>query len=160
MVDVHVIAGFLGAGKTTVLRHLLAGRPAGERVAVVVNDFGEAAIDATLVGEGRDLREIRGACVCCTAPDGFVAAVGELLDHDRILVEPTGLAHPEDLVDTLRRAPYADRIAIAPLIVVVDPRHVTSAIEVADVIVANRTDLASAEELDAFRARVRALWPG
>jgi G3E family GTPase len=160
MTRVHVIAGFLGAGKTTVMKHLLAGRPRDEKVAVVVNDFGEAAIDAALLGEGQDLREIRGACVCCTAPDGFVAAVRELLDHDRILVEPTGLAHPEDLVDTLRRAPFADRIEIAPVVVVVDPKHVTEAAEVADVIVVNRTDLASPEELGAARERIRKLWPG
>lgn len=161
MTRVHVIAGFLGAGKTTVLRHLLARRPAGEKVAVVVNDFGEAAVDAALLGgDGRGLREIQGACVCCTAPEGFVAAVRDLLEADRLFVEPTGIARPEDVLDTLRRAPFADRLSVGPLVVVVDPRRITHAGEVADVVVANRTDLATPDDLAAFRAWAAALWPG
>ncbi|MEQ1505559.1 MAG: GTP-binding protein [Myxococcota bacterium] len=171
MVHVDLVTGFLGAGKTTVVRRLLAGRPAGERVGVVVNDFGDAAFDAAaLAAGGGELREIAGACVCCTAPDGFVAAVRELLDRvDRIVVEPTGLARPVDLVDTLRRAPYADRIAIGPLIVLIDPhalavgaipRELLDQAANADVLVASRADLATDAELAALRHWASGLWPG
>ncbi|MCB9685423.1 MAG: GTP-binding protein [Alphaproteobacteria bacterium] len=170
-VQVHIVAGHLGAGKTSVLRHLLSQAVAGERVGVVVNDFGEAAIDAALLGSASaTTREIRGSCVCCTAPEGFAASVGELLDQvDRLFVEPTGLARPSDLIDTLRRAPYADRIALGPLVVVVDPRELASGrvphdavdqLAAAEIVVANRCDLASDRDLAALHDRLGALWPG
>lgn len=174
-VDVHVIGGFLGTGKTTALLRQLRARRGVEKVAVVINDFGTASIDAELVGdEGNTVAEIEGACICCTAPAGFSAAVGQLVDEvrpDRIFVEPTGLARPADLIDTLRRAPYADRIRIAPLVVLVDPSTldvdaaqrialVRDQAEAADVLVANRVDLASDEDLRAFAAWADGLWPG
>lgn len=169
MVHVNLIAGFLGSGKTSAVRRLLAGRPEGERVGVVVNDFGEASIDRTLLGEG-EIRQIAGACVCCTAPEGFVAAVRELADRvDRIFVEPTGLARPADLVDSLRRAPFADRLALGPLIVLIDPhllatgtlpRDALEQAALADILVANRTDLATPAELEGFRRWAAAAWPG
>lgn len=167
---VHLVAGFLGAGKTTTLLSLLR-RLEGERVAVVVNDFGESAIDRTLVGATElAIEEIRGACLCCTAPEGFAGTVASLLDGpapSRIFVEPTGLARPADLIDTLMRAPFADRIEIGPLIVVLDPHQlvgpfaaeVRAQAEVAEVLVINRVDLASASELEATEAFVRDLWP-
>jgi G3E family GTPase len=174
MTTVHVIGGFLGAGKTTTLLGLLASRPADERVAVIVNDFGEAAIDDAIVGaaggDGIRVAEIRGACVCCTAPENFGAAMSKLLDEvrpQRIFVEPTGLARPADLVDTLRRGPWARRIRIGPTIIVLDPgvlgegAHplIREQLEAADVLVANRVDLASEAALQRFDALVAGLWP-
>ena len=167
-VPVHVIAGFLGAGKTTVLCHLIEQRPE-ERAAVVMNDFGESAVDEHKIDAlSVTIREIRGGWVCCTAPEGFMGAVKRILDEqdpDRIYVEPTGLARPADLIDTLRRAPFASRLDIRPLVVVVDPHalvHVPSVgaqASVADVIVANRVDLATSEEMGAFEAWLDDLWP-
>ena len=159
-VSVHVIGGFLGAGKTTTLLHLLSGPLHGQRVAVVVNDFGEGAIDqASVDHRAMAVWEIRGGCVCCTAPEGFSAAVGKLVDDDqfdRILVEPTGLARPADLIDTLRRAPYASRIDIRPLVVLVDPMvldgphhaQLTEQAAVADYLIASRVDLATDAALE------------
>ena len=74
-VPVHIVAGFLGAGKTTAIRAQLDARR-GERVAVIVNDFGEASFDEVSLAEGEPFRitNIPGGCVCCTAPEGFVAA--------------------------------------------------------------------------------------
>jgi G3E family GTPase len=165
---VHLVAGHLGAGKTSVLRHLLARRPAGERVGLVVNDFGEAAVDDALLSSlVAERREIRGSCVCCTAPEGFAAAVAALLPTvDRLFVEPTGLARPADLVDTLRRAPFARQLALGPVVVVVDPEVVAAdpsagdGLAVADVVVVNRTDRASPGALAALRERMAALRPG
>ena len=170
-VSVHVIGGFLGAGKTSAVRALLAGPLAGRRVAVVVHDFGESALDEVLLADsGHAMAEIRGECVCCTAPEGFIGAVGGLLEDptlEAIVVEPTGLARPADLIDTLRRAPYADRIALGPLVVLCDPavllaphradlRHQAAH---ADVLVANRVDLATPEQRTAFDAWASELWP-
>jgi G3E family GTPase len=173
---VHVLSGFLGSGKTTTLLDQLCRRRGKERIAVLVNDFGEAGFDDARVTEaGQDVQvaEIDGACVCCTAPRGFVDALGKLLDEvqpDRIFVEPTGLARASDLVDTLRRAPYADRIAVGPVVALVDPRRldaraagapwVREQAESADVLVANRSDLATPEQLARFEQWAATLWPG
>jgi G3E family GTPase len=170
-IPVHLVTGHLGAGKTSVLRHLLARRPPTERVGLVVNDFGEARIDQALLGPlVLEQRDIAGSCVCCTAPEGFAATVGALLEHvDRVFVEPTGLARPADLIDTLRRAPFADRIALRPLIVVLDPaqlevdhpdHEVVDALAVAEVLVVNRTDRASEDALAAVHQHLATVWPG
>ena len=160
MVPVHVIAGFLGAGKTTLLRRQLAQRAGRERCAVVVNDFGEASIDRTLLDGGVGVTEIPGGCVCCTAPDGLVPALQAILDElgpDRIFVEPTGLARPADLVDTLARSGLP--IELRPVVVVLDPSRLAEApplllaqADAAEILVANRVDLATDEDLAAFRA--------
>lgn len=162
-VPVHLVAGWLGTGKTTVLRHLL-GLVRDERVAVVVNDFGVAGFDAAVLGAHATVLAIDGGCLCCTAPRGFQAAMASLLDQglERIFVEPTGLARVADLVDNLRRAPFRDRIALRPVIVVVDPARLDQGREgaaVADVLVANRIDLATPAQMHDFRALVAALWP-
>jgi G3E family GTPase len=170
---VHILSGFLGSGKTTAIRSQLAQRR-GENVAVIVNDFGEAGFDeAVIEGDAPfQITNIPGACVCCTAPEGFVAALGAILERkpDRLLIEPTGLARPQDLVDTIRRGPHRDALELAPVVVLVDPRKLATPsaeektlideqAEVADVIVANHTDVCSQEELAAFDAWAAALWP-
>jgi G3E family GTPase len=176
-IPVQIVSGFLGAGKTTAIRAQLADRT-GEKVAVIVNDFGEASLDEIALAEGEPFRitNIPGGCVCCTAPEGFVDALGAVLAQtpDRLLIEPTGLARPQDLVDTIRRCAHADAVELAPVVVIVDPHQLALSAErgdaatrallreqaqVADVLVANRTDLASAEELAAFDRYADELWP-
>lgn len=172
-VPVHIVSGFLGAGKTTAIRAQLEARR-GERIAVIVNDFGEASLDEATLTEGEPFRitSIPGGCVCCTAPEGFVEALGAVLagEPDRLLIEPTGLARPQDLVDTIRRSPHGARLALAPVVVMIDPRRLGAAagasrelqeqqVGAADVLVANRTDLCGREDLERFDAWVRALWP-
>jgi G3E family GTPase len=172
-VPVHIVAGFLGTGKTTAIRHQLAART-HEKVAVIVNDFGDAGLDeAVLAGEQSfAIRNIPGGCVCCTAPEGFVDALGAVLAEqpDRLIIEPTGLARPQDIVDTIRRSPHKDALALGPLVVLVDPARLGAkshdeaeliALQagIADVLVANRTDLASADALAKFDALADSLWP-
>ena len=179
-VPVHIIAGFLGTGKTTAIRAQLEAR-GNEKVAIIVNDFGEASLDeATLSSSGGDfqIQNIPGGCVCCTAPEGFVDALGAVLAEapDRLIIEPTGLARPQDIVDTLRRCPQQDELELAPVVVLVDPARIATReadkggseeeqelIElqagVADVLVANRTDLCDADTMTRFDAWAEALWP-
>ena len=169
-VPVHIISGFLGTGKTTAIRQQLAAR-GGERVAVIVNDFGEAALDEATLSEAGPFRitNIAGACVCCTAPEGFVDALGAVLaeNPERIFIEPTGLARPQDLVDTIRRGPHREALTLAPVIVLVDPSQLADAgtggwreqVDAADVLVANRTDLCDAAALERFDALAAELWP-
>lgn len=164
MVPVHIVAGYLGVGKTTALRHLLQSVPG--QIGVVVNDFGTTGFDGERLGERAQVIAIDGGCLCCTAPKGFVAAVGQLLDAgvDAIFVEPTGIAQPEDLVDSLRRAPMASRLALAPVIGLVDPMRlsdvdVTQRAAGADVVVANRWSDATAAAREAFDTWVGSLEP-
>ena len=161
---VQIFSGFLGAGKTTAIRAQLAQHP-GEKIAVIVNDFGEAGFDEAVLAEGEPFRitSIPGGCVCCTAPEGFVDALGAVLAQapDRLIIEPTGLARPQDLIDTIRRCAHGEALELAPVVVIVDPRQLASGeslallreqIAAADVLVANRTDLASESELAGGRA--------
>jgi G3E family GTPase len=167
MTPVHVVSGWLGAGKTTMLLDLVARLPG--RSAVVVNDFGDARIDATLLGTD-GVVDIPGGCVCCTAPAGLVPAVLGLLESqrpDRVFIEPSGLARPQDVVDMLTRGHLAAQVRVEPVIVLVDPNLLLAPpeglleqLDAADVLVANRVDLASAEGLARFRAVADALWPG
>jgi G3E family GTPase len=176
-VPVSIVSGFLGAGKTTALREQLAVRR-GERIALIVNDFGEAGFDAETLAEASPFRitSIPGGCVCCTAPEGFVDALGAVLETrpDRILIEPTGLARAQDLVDTIRRCRHAGALALGPLVVLVDPARLAALeaggdpdalallreqAEGADVLVANRTDLCDAAALARFRAFAAERWP-
>ncbi len=167
---IHVVAGFLGAGKTTLLIEQLRLREGEERCAVVVNDFGEARIDADRFAGSVPVRDIPGGCVCCTAPEGLAPTVSALLaseSPDRIFIEATGLARPADIVDTLRRAGFGDGVEVAPVVVVVDPDRLVpetpvllaDQIDAASVLVANRTDRSSAEGLSAFDAQVEAHYP-
>lgn len=167
-VPVHILSGSLGSGKTTTLLGLLGQRPE-ERAGAIINDFGEARLDATRVGEeaGVAVADLPGLCVCCTAPEGFADAMNTILDGgaERIWIEPTGLARPGDIVDMLRRGPWADRITLGPVVVLVDPARlrapgVREQAEAADLLVANRCDLASEAQLEDFRAWSSELWPG
>jgi G3E family GTPase len=174
---VHIVAGFLGAGKTSALRAQLEARR-HERVAIIVNDFGEASLDEAILESEAPfgITNIPGGCVCCTAPEGFVEALGAVLATapDRVLIEPTGLARPQDLVDTIRRCRHAGGVALGPLVVLVDPAQLVALelageaetlallreqAEGADVLVANRIDLCDDEALARFRAFAAACWP-
>ena len=176
-VPVHVVAGFLGAGKTSALRAQLEARR-GERVAIIVNDFGEASLDAATLEVESPFRitNIPGGCVCCTAPEGFVDALGAVLETrpDRVMIEPTGLARPQDLVDTIRRCRHADALSLAPLVVLLDPGEfarleasgdaaalalLREQADGADVLVANRIDLCGEAELARFRRFAAERWP-
>jgi G3E family GTPase len=170
-VPVQIFSGFLGAGKTTAIRAQLESRT-GERIAIIVNDFGDAGYDEEVLAEGEPFRitNIPGGCVCCTAPEGFVDALGAVLEQrpDRLIIEPTGLARPQDLIDTIRRCAHSGALELAPVVVIVDPHQLAAdesqtllreQTQAADVLVANRTDLASEHELAAFDRLAAELWP-
>lgn len=167
---IHVVAGFLGTGKTTAVRRLVAAREGRERCAIVVNDFGDARIDATLLDGVAKVTDIPGGCVCCTAPSDLARTVAALLVEvrpDRIFVEPSGLGRPQDVVDMLARGGLKAEVELGPTLVLVDPSMLVGEppallveqMAAADVLVANRCDLASAEAMAGFRARAKALWP-
>ncbi|EPJ2809403.1 CobW family GTP-binding protein [Pseudomonas putida] len=125
-IPTHVIAGPLGAGKTTLIRHLLAQRPANERWAVLINEFGLVGLDAALLSRDEDgiaIGEVAGGCLCCVNGMPFQVGLGRLLRKsrpDRLFIEPSGLGHPLQLLAQLQQAPWAGVLTIQPLLMVVD----------------------------------------
>ena len=125
-IPTHLIAGPLGAGKTSLIHHLLAQRPAHERWAVLINEFGQIGLDAALLttdDEGIALGEVAGGCLCCVNGVPFQIGLGRLLRQakpDRLLIEPSGLGHPQQLLRQLRQPPWAGVLALQPLVLVLD----------------------------------------
>lgn len=169
-IPVHLVTGFLGSGKTSLLLDQLRQRQDKERCAVVVNDFGDARIDATLLGGRVALQEIAGGCVCCTAPADLVPALDALLQDpllDRIFIEATGLARPSDILDTLSRSTLSGRIALAPVVAVLDPRRLVGLappllleqMDASDVLVCNWSDAADIQAHEAVQTHTQSHFP-
>ncbi|MEO1523561.1 MAG: GTP-binding protein, partial [Cyanobacteria bacterium J06633_2] len=132
-IPVTVITGFLGAGKTTLIRHLLQHNQ-GRRIAVLVNEFGEVGIDGDLlkscqVCEGEDeepntILELTNGCLCCTVQEEFLPTMQELLKRrdriDCIVVETSGLALPKPLVQAFRWPEIRTAATVDGVITVVD----------------------------------------
>jgi cobalamin biosynthesis protein CobW len=125
-----VVTGFLGAGKTTLVRHLFE-RAGGRRLALVVNEFGDVGFDgAFLEGCGipacsaNDIVELPNGCLCCTVADDFVPALNKLLDRaeppEHILIETSGLALPKPLVNAFNWPAIRSRVTVDGVIAIVD----------------------------------------
>ncbi|CAD5202858.1 CobW family GTP-binding protein [Pseudomonas sp. FEN] len=125
-IPTHVIAGPLGAGKTSLIRHLLAQKPAGERWAVLINEFGQIGLDAALLTRGEEgiaLGEVAGGCVCCVNGAPFQVGLTQLLRKarpDRLFIEPSGLGHPARILQQLAAAPWLGVLALQPCVLVLD----------------------------------------
>lgn len=155
MTRVNLITGFLGAGKTTTLRHLLTNKPDGEKWAVLVNEFGEVGIDGALLAEtGAVLKEIPGGCMCCVNGLPMQVGLNMLLKQakpDRLLIEPTGLGHPKQILDMLSASVYQPWIDLRATLCLLDPRQLLDEravdnenfrdqLAAADIIIANKQD--------------------
>lgn len=125
-IPTHVIAGPLGAGKTSLIKHLLTQKPAHERWAILINEFGQIGLDAALLSTAEDgiaLGEVAGGCLCCVNGAPFQIGLGRLLRKarpDRLFIEPSGLGHPVQLLEQLRQAPWAEVLAVQPSVIVLD----------------------------------------
>src|SRR5436190_21834338 len=166
---ITLITGPLGSGKTTLLRHILATHPA--KIAIVMNEFGEIAIDAKVI-EGKNVRiaELGGGCVCCSLLGEFEAAVNEIIEKiapERIVVETTGLAEPEGLVFNIQEALPQCRLDGVVSIIDADmlirfPEigHTTRLqIEGADILLLNKTDLVEAAHIEPLETKLREMNP-
>ncbi|ADU69957.1 GTP-binding protein [Pantoea sp. At-9b] len=155
MTHVNLITGFLGSGKTTALLHLLANKPASENWAVLVNEFGEIGIDGALLADrGATLKEIPGGCMCCVNGLPLQVGLNMLLKQtkpDRLLIEPTGLGHPRQLLDMLRAAVYQPWIEVDATLTLLDPQHLADErivqnenfrdqLIAADIVIASKSD--------------------
>jgi G3E family GTPase len=161
----NLITGFLGSGKTTSILHLLANKPANEKWAVLVNEFGEVGIDgALLAGSGALLKEIPSGCMCCVNGLPMQVGLNTLLRQgkpDRLLIEPTGLGHPKQILDILTAPVYEPWIDLQATLCLLDPHllldekalnneNFRDQLAAADIIVANKADRASAESQQAL----------
>jgi G3E family GTPase len=173
-IPVTVLTGYLGAGKTTLLNRILSENH-GKRYAVIVNEFGEIGIDNDLIVESdEEIYEMNNGCVCCTVRGDLVRVVEGLTKRpgrfDAIIVETTGLADPVPVAQTFfMDEDVRAKTRLDAVVALVDAKHLPlrlkdsreaeDQIAFADVIVLNKTDLVSLEELARVEATVRAINP-
>ncbi|MBO0214898.1 GTP-binding protein [Vibrio sp. Vb2880] len=163
-VPTNIITGFLGVGKTTTILNLLKNKPSHENWAVLVNEFGEIGIDGAMMSDqGALIKEVPGGCMCCTAGVPMSVGINALLrqNPDRLIIEPTGLGHPKQVVATLTSAQYQDHVDLKATIALVDPRNLrdekytsnqnfNDQLGCADVVIGNKVDACNADDIDAF----------
>ncbi|MEL7694419.1 MULTISPECIES: CobW family GTP-binding protein [Pantoea] len=154
MTRVNLITGFLGSGKTTLLCHLLAAKPANEQWAVLVNEFGEIGVDGALLADrGAILKEIPGGCMCCVNGLPMQIGLNRLLQNkpDRLLIEPTGLGHPRQLLQLLSSPTYHAWLQLNATLTLLDARQLADPwvvanenfrdqLAAADIIIGNKQD--------------------
>ena len=171
-IPVTVLTGYLGAGKTTLLNRILSEQH-GKKYAVVINEFGELGVDNDLVVDAdEEVFEMNNGCICCTVRGDLIRIVGGLMKRrgkfDGIIIETTGLANPAPVAQTF----FVDdnvrtRTRLDAIVTVVDAKNLLARLEdsseaeeqvaFADVIILNKTDLVTADELDAVEARIRTI---
>ena len=173
-IPVTVISGYLGAGKTTLVNHLLAYK-ASEEIGVIVNEFGEVGIDGDLiVADEEVLIEIRNGCICCTVRTDLVAGVKLLLERshrqlDRLIVETSGLADPAPVLQTfLADTDLLTRVELESVVTLVDAANFQRQIDdgvareqiaFADLIVLNKVDLLDPDDIAPLERGLRTLNP-
>src|SRR5436190_3514513 len=173
-IPVTVLTGYLGAGKTTLLNRILS-EPHGQKYAVIVNEFGEIGIDNDLVvGADEEIFEMNNGCICCTVRGDLIRILDGLIrrkgNFDAIIVETTGLADPAPVAQTFFMDDTVGRRTKLDAVVTVadakwlnerlkDAPEAKNQIAFADVILINKTDLVSSEQLTEVEARIRGINP-
>src|SRR5580692_2688236 len=170
-VPVVLVAGFLGAGKTTFVNHLLA-HAGGRRIAAVVNDFGAINIDAELItGAADGVVSLSNGCICCTLEGDLLRTLAGLLRRDPrpelIVIETSGVADPADIVRNLmdpmiwREAPLETVLCVVDATApdALDDALLGSQVRAADLIALSKVDLTNVAESDRIRAALSAINP-
>jgi len=172
---VLLVAGFLGAGKTTLIRHLLTSPPKGlGKLALLVNEVGKIGLDGALLsGLNVEVVELTSGCICCSIKTDFFKAVQELYQRfkpDFLVVEPSGVAQPGEILDVLSQPPLNEFCRVQSIVTIVDAgffkaREMLGSfydrqIRGADVILLNKLDLVDEEVALGIEARLKEMNPG
>ena len=170
-IPLHIISGFLGAGKTTLMNHILTERPGDLKLALIVNDFGKIPLDGDLIDRsGYSLKELSSGCVCCTLRgplSNVLAQFAEKEDPDIILMETTGVAIPAEIASVFRSSHLSDLVQIGNVVSVVDTSSflkyeghfsvLGKQVQQANTILLNKVDGSAKEILENTRKRVEFL---
>ena len=166
---VTVITGFLGSGKTTLVKHILTNQQ-GLRTAVIVNEFSELGIDSELIVSAEDdMVELENGCICCSINNNFMDSIFRILARDRkvdyLVVETTGLADPLPVVLTFLRTEFRDLTRVDSIITVADADSFCldlfeseasrNQLRYGDVILLNKCDLVDARRLHTLEESIR-----
>ena len=175
-----LVTGFLGSGKTTLINQLIASKPTDERWALLINEFGRIGIDGALLASSQAtdsaknniaIREVNGGCICCTSQLPLQIALSRLLsDHHpkRLLIEPTGLAHPRELIQQLSAPHWQTALKMQAVITVLNALQwqtdkyrnhegFQAHVRDADVLVINRYTQLSTDEKQALQTWIAKL---
>jgi G3E family GTPase len=171
---VTIVTGFLGSGKTTLVNHILAQQH-GLRIAVMVNEIGELAIDNELIiGAAGDMVELSNGCICCSINNDLVDAIFRVLRSepgvDYLIVETTGIADPLPIVLTFLRSEFRDAVRVDSIVAVADAdsfsldlfdsRAAANQLRYADVVLLNKCDLVGSVVAAAIEEKIRAISEG
>ncbi len=165
-IPVNILTGFLGSGKTTVLKRLLAENQGRRKIAILMNEIGEISIDAKLIeGFSVEIFELNDGCICCTINENFVQVLDEVstkLSPDLLVIETTGVADPLSIIYSL----INPNVVLDAVITTVDAKNFLEVkddvevwreqIEAADVVLLTKTDLASADDIEQVKNEIRA----
>ncbi len=183
----HIITGFLGSGKTTLIHSLIEQKPVDEKWAILVNEFGQIGIDQAMFDARDDgvrdnddgvhekivVKGLPGGCLCCQLAFVLQAALVNLLARskpDRVIIEPSGLGHPAGLLDLLRGEAFRDVVDVRDIIATLDPRRLDDAralqhdtfrdqLDMADAVAITMLDHSTPEQLNAAHTFVAQRWP-
>ncbi|MDO4333180.1 MAG: GTP-binding protein [Eubacteriales bacterium] len=162
MTKIDIVSGFLGAGKTTLIKKLLKEALAGSQVVLIENEFGEIGIDGGFLKDaGIEIKEMNSGCICCSLVGDFRASLKEVLNTyhpERILIEPSGVGKLSDVMKAVQNAGLGTEVELNSAVAVVDAskcrmymknfgEFFVNQIEHAGTIILSRTDIASEEKV-------------
>ncbi|WP_373540778.1 GTP-binding protein [Chamaesiphon sp.] len=173
-IPVTIVTGFLGSGKTTLINHILTGQQ-DRKVAVIVNEFGEIGIDGqiTIADDEEQIVEFNNGCLCCTVRGDLVRTLEELTqraDLDAVLIETTGLADPAPVASTFIVADeIKSKFSLDAFVTIIDARNLDRNLKdsheaqeqlaFADIILINKTDLVSSDDIIQIEQKIRSFNP-
>ena len=171
---VTIVTGFLGSGKTTLVNHILANR-SGLRIAVMVNEIGDIAIDSDLiVGAGDDMIELANGCICCSINNDLVEAIFRVLQRegrvDYLIAETTGLADPLPIVLTFLRSEFREAVRVDSIVALADAENFSldlfdskaalNQLRYADFVLLNKCDIVAPQQADAVEVKIHTIARG